>query len=103
MRSRCMLRPTWQAARFMARPGAIVGARAGSPVIPGNAPGHGKEDPVGSVAMTQRLQDRRRENGRTPEVHYRAGQDHTPDGVGENEHQCRMIDSLRRSPADVPG
>ena len=64
---------------------------------------HGTKDSVWSVAMTRRLEQRLRANGRTPEVHYLVGQDHTPRGVDENEHHGRLIDFLHRSLAAVRG
>ena len=45
---------------------------------------HGTADRLWSVAMTQRLEQRLRAAGKTPEIHYLEGQDHLPDGNAEN-------------------
>ena len=58
---------------------------------------HGADDSVWSAMMTSRLEERLRRHGRTPEVHYLAGQDHTPYGEDENDHHRRLIAFLRRS------
>ena len=58
---------------------------------------HGAQDTVWSVQMTRRLEDRLRRNGRCPEVHYLSGQDHSPEGEGENEHHARVVEFLRSS------
>ncbi|MCP1556763.1 UNVERIFIED_ORG: putative esterase [Methylobacterium sp. SuP10 SLI 274] len=58
---------------------------------------HGTRDAMWSVAMTQRLEARLLQAGRTPEVHLLAGQDHSPHGEDENEHHLRLITFLRRT------
>ena len=58
---------------------------------------HGVDDPVWSVAMTRRLEQRLRQHGRTPETHYLAGQGHMPHSDERNGHHCRLIDFFRRS------
>lgn len=47
---------------------------------------HGTQDRMWSVEMTKRLEQRLREHGRSPEVHYYEGEDHIPSSSGQNKH-----------------
>ena len=64
---------------------------------------HGEQDSVWSVSTTRRLEERLRRAGRSPEVHYLPGQDHTPRGDAENEHHLCLMRFLRRSLAAAGG
>lgn len=52
---------------------------------------HGTADRVWSFKMTERLQRRLQQVGKTPEVHFYEGQDHIPNSEGENDHHQRLI------------
>lgn len=58
---------------------------------------HGTDDSVWSASMTERLADRLRQGGRSPEVHLLPGQDHVLYGDDENAHHLRLVAFLRRT------
>ncbi|UEQ06545.1 prolyl oligopeptidase family serine peptidase [Halomonas profundus] len=66
-----------------------------TPIEIGRYPGplllsHGTKDRMWSVEMTKRLEQRLREHGRSPEVHYYEGEDHIPSSSGQNAH-CQLL------------
>jgi len=42
--------------------------------------------------MTKRLEERLREHGRSPEVHYYEGEDHIPSSSVQNKHYVLLLD-----------
>lgn len=53
---------------------------------------HGTQDRMWSVEMTRRLEQRLREHGRHPEVHYYEGEDHVCSSEGQNNHYQLLLD-----------
>lgn len=58
---------------------------------------HGTRDKVWSVEMTRRLEQRLRDAGRSPEVHYLEGQDHMVDGHAENDLNEKLLGFFSRT------
>ncbi|MDB5627661.1 MAG: thioesterase, partial [Tardiphaga sp.] len=58
---------------------------------------HGLRDSMWSATMTQRLAERLRQSGRSPEVHLLPDEGHNPSGEQENAHHRRLIAFLRRT------
>ncbi|WP_447042829.1 alpha/beta hydrolase family protein [Vreelandella sp. H-I2] len=53
---------------------------------------HGTKDRMWSVEMTKRLEERLREHGRHPEIHYYEGEDHIPSSSGQNKHYELLLE-----------